>query len=409
MSVRSPPPLVSCKKCKSNIGDDITGLCSSCDPTAFLKRVATPPPTASKKESPDLKKTEPPKTNDNGLKKVSPIIYREMPETIPDPEPTITITRGLLASDKECVDVPLSEVEAYLTKHTNCYERTLPTDRNPSLLNRAYVDLDGYAGEMDEAEFEDLCENIRGSLTFGIAYPMAMMEASQYGYEKDGLINKLSFRVQFIKKHGSKNAIKDFVLKEMLPLITTILEDHIKVVLDKECEGMSQYLSVDTGVYNPKGRKMRLWNSSKDYENRPNKLVGDATLEDTLITYIPSDSVALPEPVEEVVVPKVKKEKAPTPSETSSTNTDPKNEIVMEKSADIEILTKVIMGLDKKRYSNYDEFIKVGFICFNEGLPLKVWEDWAKQSSKNKKGDCAKHWAGFSKGKLTQATLWKWL
>jgi hypothetical protein len=322
-------------------------------------------------------------------------------------EPMITITRGLLASDKECVDVPLSEVEAYLTRHTNCYERTLPTERNQSVINRAYVDLDGYAGEMTESEFEDLCENIKGSLTFGIQYPIAMMEASQYGYEKDGLINKLSFRVQFIKKHGSKNAIKEFVLKEMLPLITTILEEHIKVVLDKDCDGMSQYLSVDTGVYNPKGRKMRLWNSSKDYENRPNKLVGDATLEDTLITYIPSDSEALPEPIEEVVVPKAKKEKAP--SENSSTATDPK-EIVMEKAVDTELLTKVLMGLDYKKHSTYEDWIKIGMVCFNENLPLSVWDAFSKQDKvKYKKGECAEKYRTFTKGKLTQATLWKWL
>ena len=401
MSVR-PPPLLPCKKCKSNIGGDDTGLCASCDPNYFTNKVATLLPTASKKENPRPQKTEPPKTNDNGLKKVSPIIYREMNE------PFITITRGLGASDKDCVDVPIGEVEAYLTKHTNCYERTLPTERNPSLINRAYVDLDGYAGEMSEAEFEDLCENIRGSLTFGIPYPMAMMEASQYGYSKDDLHNKLSFRVQFIKKHGSKNAIKEFVLKEMLPLITTILEDHIKVVLDKDCDGMSQYLSVDTGVYNPKGRKMRLWNSSKDYENRPNKLVGDATLEDTLITYIPSDSVALPEPVEEVVVPKAKKEKAP-PSETSSTNTDPKNEIVMEKAVDTELLTKVVMGLDYKKHTTYEDWIKIGMVCFNEGLPVAVWDAYSKQDKKYKKGECIEKYRTFTKGKLTQATLWKWL
>ena len=405
MSVR-PPPLLPCKKCKSNIGGDDTGLCASCDPNYFTKKFATPLPTASKKENPRPQKTEPPKTNDNGLKKVSPIIYREMNE------PFITITRGLGASDKDCVDVPIGELEAYLTKHTNCYERTLPTERNPSLINRAYIDLDGYAGEMSEAEFEDLCENIRGSLTFGIPYPMAMMEASQYGTTNDKGENKLSFRVQFIKKHGSKNAIKAFAINEMLPLITTLLEDHIKVILGKADEGMSQYLSVDTNVYNPKGRKMRLWNSSKDNENRPNKLVGDATLEDTLITYIPSDSVALPEPVEEVVVPKEKKEKAPAPSENSSTTTDPKEEI-MENKVDTELLTKVLMGLNDKRASEYDDWIKTGMIAFNEGLPVKVWDDWSKSKYKRyKKGskrDCAEKYKTFTKGKLTQATLWKWL
>ena len=390
MSVNNLPTLSSCKKCKYNITEAITGLCSSCDTTPV------------KKENP-----RPPKTNDNDLKKISPIIYREMPQ------PMITITRGLSASDKDCVDVPVKDIEAYLTKHTNCYERTLPTERNPSVLNRAYVDLDGYAGDMTEAEFEDLCENIRGSLTFGVPFQIAMMEASQYGYEKEGLINKLSFRVQFVKKHGSKNAIKKFVLDEMLPLITTLLEDHIKVVLDKDCDGMSQYLSVDTGVYNPKGRKMRLWNSSKDYENRPNKLVGDATLEDTLITYIPSDSVALPEPtLEEVIVPKTKKEKVVV-NETSSTDTDPKlinhTELVLNKAVDAELLTKVIMGLDPKKHNTYDDWVKIGMICFNENLPVAVWEAFSKQSKNYKKGECNEKYKTFTKGKLTQATLWKWL
>jgi len=327
------------------------------------------------------------------------------------PEPTITITRGLLSSDKECVDVPLSEVEAYLTKHTNCYERTLPTERNPSVVNRAYIDLDGYAGEMSESQFEDLCENIRGSLTFGIAYPMAMLEASQYGYrskkkDEEHLINKLSFRVSLIKKHGSKNAIKEFAVKEMFPLITTLLEDHIKVILGKEADGETQFLSVDTNVYNTKGRKMRLWNSSKDGENRPNTLVGDATLEDTLITYIPSDSVALPEPVEEP--PKAKKEKAPAPSENSSTTTDPKEE-VMEVKADVELLTRVVMGLDPKKHNEYNDWIEVGCVCFNEGLPVSVWDAFSKQSKNYKKGECAEKYRTFTKGKMTQAKLWKWL
>ncbi|NBV77810.1 hypothetical protein EBR66_06620 [bacterium] len=329
-------------------------------------------------------------------------------------EPTVLITKSLSGSDNVYEEVKVSEVEAYLKKHTNCYERTLPARNNEGTkkepvyvvkregFNRAYIDLDGYAGEMSMSDFTELCENIQGALTFGIPYPIAIMEASQYFYTNGENKNKLSFRVQFLKKHGSKTAIKAFVLNEMLPLITTLLKDYITV---GDVKGLTKYLSIDEGVYNPLGRKMRMWNSSKDKEERPNLLVGDAKVEDTLITYIPSDSEALPEPVEEVVVPKAEK----APSEASSTATDPKNETVVEKTVDTELLTKVIMGLDAKRYSNYDEFIKVGFICFNEGLPLKVWEDWAKQCPRNKKGDCAKHWAGFSKGKLTQATLWKWL
>jgi P4 family phage/plasmid primase-like protien len=337
------------------------------------------------------------KTEDNGLKNISPIIYRDMSE------PTITITRGLFSSDKDCVDVPVAEVEAYLTKHTNCYERLLPTERNASVFNRAYIDIDGYAGEMSETEFDELCETIRGCLTFGIMHPMAMMEASQYGSTKKGL-NKLSFRINFTKKHGSKGAIKEFVVKEMYPLITTLLGDYINVVLGKAHDGMSRYISIDPNVYNANGRKMRLWNTSKDGENRPNKLVGDATVEDTLHTYIPDDSEALPEPVELVIASKVKKEK----TDTSSTDTDPK-ETIEDKCVDVELLTKVIMGLDPKKHNEYEDWIKIGLICFNEGLPVSVWDAFSKKSSDYNPLACAAKYKTFTKGKLTQASLWKWL
>lgn len=363
-------------------------------------------------------KVEAQKSEVNGLKKSSPIIYREMNE------PSVLITRILKGSDNNYDVVPLSEVEAYLTKHTNCYERTLPAinthgteetgytyETKREGFNRAYIDLDGYASGMTEEVFDDLCETIKAKLTFGIEHPIAMMEASQFGYvsKKKGeghLNNKLSYRINFTKKHGSKNAIKEFVITEMLPLITTLLKDHIVVAMDKDTEDMKIFLSVDTGVYNPKGRKMRLWNSSKDYENRPNKLVGDATLEDTLITYIPDDSVALPEPVNEVIVPKAKKEKVI--SEVSSTATDPK-EVVMERTADIELLMKVVMGLDYKKHNTYDDWIKIGMICFNEGLPVSVWDTFSKQSKKYVSGECVEKYRTFNKGKLTQATLWKWL
>jgi P4 family phage/plasmid primase-like protien len=339
-----------------------------------------------------------PKTDD-GLKIISPIIYRsEMAE------PTISITRGLKSSDKNYVDIPLSQVQSYLEKNINCYERTLPTEKNESVLNRAYIDLDGYAGAMDESDFDELCDNIKAKLTFGIEYPIAMMEASQYGYEKDGLENKLSFRINFLKKHGSKDAIKLFVLDEMLPLITSLLSDDIKVVLDKDCEDMCQYLSVDTGVYNPKGRKMRMWNSNKDGECRPNKLVSDDnTIEDTLITYIPADSELLPEPVVEEPVT------TPMKSETSSTTTETTNPVQEDVLVDNTLLVSVLGGLASKRCELYADWVNVGMILFNEGLTCDIWDNWSKQSKKYTKGACSEKWASFTKGKLTQATLWKWL
>lgn len=331
------------------------------------------------------------------------------------PEPTIAITRGLAGSDTEYEDVKLSAVEAHLTTHTNCYERTLPLTRDigtkeePNRIveregfNRAYVDLDGFAGEMSEDEFNDLVDNIVAKLTFGITEPIAMMESSQYGYKKKDKINKLSFRVQYTKKHGSKNAVKQYVTAEVLPMLKELLAEDIAVSLDDDVEG-DKYLGIDTGVYNPLGRKMRMWNSSKDYENRPNRLLGDATLTDTLITYIPNDSEPLPEPVEEVKVPK-KKKATPPPSETTSSETG--NPDTLEPDADLELLRRVCMGRSPKRAEAYDSWLRTGLICFNENLPLELWETWSKQSKKYKKGGCAEKWATFRKGNITQATWWK--
>ena len=321
------------------------------------------------------------------------------------PLSAISITRGLHSSDKECVDVPLSIIESYLIKNVNCYERTLPTERNPSLLNRAYVDLDGYAGNISESDFDELCDTIKSKLGFGLDHCVALMEASQYGHNKDGLYNKLSFRINFIKKHGSKNAIKSFVLTDIMPVIKALLDEVIPVVLDKDIEGLSQYLSIDTGVYNPKGRKMRLWNSNKDGECRPNKLVGDASIIDTLITYIPDDSEALIEPMEEVSAPKAKKVRLPDESQTTS-NPAPLEESD-EASEKVELIRKVLMSRNPKRCETYEGWIRTGMILFNEKLPLELWDTWSKQSKKYKAGECAVKWRTLTQGQLSQATLWR--
>ena len=60
----------------------------------------------------------------------------------------------------------------------------------------------------------------------------------------------------------------------------------------------------------------------------------------------------------------------------------------------------------------YDEWLRNGIICFNEGLGLEAWETMSKKSASYEAGACAKKWASF-KGtcdrKITQATWWKWL
>jgi len=79
----------------------------------------------------------------------------------------VCITRGLIASDKEYVEVPVAEIDAYLKKHRNCYERTFPLNEakedDVRKYNRVYVDIDGkVASTMSGGEFagETRCRRV---------------------------------------------------------------------------------------------------------------------------------------------------------------------------------------------------------------------------------------------------------
>jgi len=76
---------------------------------------------------------------------------------------------------------------------------------------------------------------------------------------------------------------------------------------------------------------------------------------------------------------------------------------------DQETLVAVIIGLDAIKRNHYDCWVRIGMICFNEGLGVGPWCDFSAQSPKFREGECERVWTSFRKGSLTQATLWKWL
>jgi len=60
----------------------------------------------------------------------------------------------------------------------------------------------------------------------------------------------------------------------------------------------------------------------------------------------------------------------------------------------------------------YDDWLRNGMICYNEGLGLDVWERMSRRGKGYEAGACARKWASFShtgERKVTQATWWKWL
>ena len=326
-------------------------------------------------------------------------------------EPVVRITQGLYASDKTFETIPISKVAAYLIRHKKCYERTNPTEADPSAsLNRVYIDLDGEAGDMGEREFGELVENITTTLKLGIE-DACLMEASKHQLEaitkagERSYKNKLSFRIQFLKKHGTKAAVKAFVVN-YIPTLSELLKDYIAITND---DSITPRLNVDMRVYND-GRKMRMFGSSKDFgfytEDRPNLIVSDDhEVKDTLITYIPEDSVLLAEPREEVVENVVvMAEPKPVKSVDPRAN-EPTEAEVKEQNT---LLARAIMGLSSKYYDQYDMWLRVGVICFNEGLDFDVWFEFSKKSKHFQSGTRAyamDRWRTFTKGKLSQASV----
>ena len=90
-------------------------------------------------------------------------------------------------------------------------------------------------------------------------------------------------------------------------------------------------------------------------------------------------------------------------SEPTNTDTD--------RDGDVNVLFKVLDGLNVKRFDDYDSWLKIGIVCHNEGLPLTVWDTFSQKSDGYEVGACGKKWLTFKEKsvRLTEATLWFWL
>jgi P4 family phage/plasmid primase-like protien len=92
-------------------------------------------------------------------------------------------------------------------------------------------------------------------------------------------------------------------------------------------------------------------------------------------------------------------------TENSSTETNPKNETD-------ELLINVLEALPKKHFETYDDWVKIGMVCYHEGIPCSVWDTLSKKCENYENGACDKKWVSFKTtrvAKITSASLWKWL
>ena len=376
-----PPPLRPCRICKDNIAS-ANGFCVDCRP-----EISTGPV---------------------------------------DMGPTIAITSGLASSDKQYTKVPLSKVVEYLRTHRECYERTMPTEDEPTRIhNRVYVDIDGeLPADMNEADFNTKVADILTVLRKECAENnLALMESSKWKCfdDKGKSSNKLSYRITYPKVAGTKKAICHYVKATVLPRLNTLLKSVIavKAILKKKAgQDTTGSLIVDLAVYNDGSRKMRMLNQSKPVQNRPNKLVNGLS-EDCLITYVPEDCVILtepsyvarqiqPRPVAQPVAQPVDQPITPMAvADTASASVgDPTEE------ASKELVGDVLENTAKHRWDHYPDWIRIGFICFNEGFTVAEFIELSKKSKHFKHSSpewISQKWLGFKRSNLTQALLWKWL
>jgi P4 family phage/plasmid primase-like protien len=390
----APPPLVGCKSVKCENSAGATGYCFDHKPV---------------------------------------VIVEPVPMTPIKTEQTISITCGLLASDKNFVKKRVSEVQQFLKeqKVKEWYERTQPTEDEPERqMNRVYVDIDGECPkEMSEADFDALTNAVSDALVKDSTDWSVCESGAWKNQDAEGSVkNKLSWSLVFLKKHGNKATIKYFVKTTVLPHLQKLLKDIIPVVWATAKEKRNKdkptgRICVDEGVYDGKGRKMRLVGQTKPKENRFKKILRGSFV-DTLITYVPEDSEELTTPISVFAV----KEEPESVKNTSSsasvaesfggkTTTTLTNQPPFDPEENdeerMELIETVCLNLGQHRYDHYPDWIRMGWVLFNEGIPLEKYIELSKKSKHFKKGQSEEwitdKWGGFKKTLLSQATLWRWL
>jgi P4 family phage/plasmid primase-like protien len=287
-----------------------------------------------------------------------------------------------------------------LIQSTELYEVTFHNDKKC----RAYIDIDGKMSlDTDELDFTMKNDAILQALSdceFGT--PFSICTSSKYNNNNwnttkkctDKITHKLSYNLVFYERFGTKDAVKQWIEQNICPVLKRELSEIIPFFTSAKEQGDTRYdyLDYDNGVYRSNG-KMRALGSTKPNENRPKVIYGKATSLDTMITYVPEgcQEIITKKPQEKVVTKQVALKPCATVETTTNT------------------LTQVVDGLGLHRWNNYNDFIHIGMACYNEKLPLEVWERNAKKGHKNQPGDCIQHWNKFKEGGYTAKTLWKML
>ena len=353
----------------------------------------------------------------------------------PPAAPGILITYPFTNSDKNYEVVPVDKVEDFLTKVEGACERTNPTEYNPqNVFNRVYVDIDGEVStEMSKEDFRSLEKKIRGILKDNHLSDSLCYSSKWNNTDHKGLIkNKLSYSIVYSRLHGDKPSISYYVRNTVYPKLKEMLKNVIDVkisepgaALKKGAVSTSGSLLIDMSVYSLGGRKMRMVGQNKTagrpgsldisfIEMRPKRLLNGSII-DTLITYIPPDSVLLPKPIS---LAAINISKPIGDSASVGTNSTTNADFPLSLDTDDEkrdTLLQMIGGLSAERFNHYPDWIRLGFAIFNEGLTCEDYITVSKVSKHYKESESPNWirniWNKFKKTRsgISQSTLWRWL
>lgn len=320
---------------------------------------------------------------------------------------TIPVVFGLDANVKGNIQyINVEDIENVLESHDDVYEITWSESDNQKC--RAYLDIDGMMdNDTDMCDFDVMDDAIKTILiNADLKTPFTVMTASKYknkDWKDKSLKHKLSYRITFTNKCGTKENVKNWCRDIICPILKNSLQNTIAFYVkgkDIIPEDATDYLDWDNGVYRTIG-KMRCWNSTKPNEKRLNKII-KGKLIDTLINYIPDECDVLIS-TSTPIVTSIATPIIPTP--IILTNNIHINKLTPEK----QLIVKVMIALPVTVANTYNEWLSVGMACFNEDIPMIEWEKWSKTSQKYKENDCQIKWNSFKKGNITQSYIWSLL
>ena len=350
-----PPPLMPCKKCRDNIGCEETGLCLSCDPVAWENSLRRGP----------SKKVEPPTPAESGLKKSLIINSRTTMDTA---NPTFAMYErlGLVCFSLMMSAEQKDGVWKKKPTYTRGWKKITATDVRPR--ENAFALRTGKEFGITAIDIDDPSLETSEKL-------MELMESCN-------MIAKTRKGFHYVFKYDDR-------LKQ-----TT---EQDKLDLDIRNDGGIIFCE-PTSVKAPNGEFV----ANYEWTITP--------MDDEELQPVPDEVIEFLKELDPryVNIVEVEEEEEnvelPTMETTSTAASEP---------CDNELLVKLLHALSVKRLDNYDDWVKIGMVCFNENVPMEEWDTISKKSKKYQSGCCAQKWASFAKERkgrlLTQATLWKWL